>query len=62
MATATAARRESPRTGQVFLYFGPLALVVYLVMPHGYLLDIATSYVLKTSCTPRQRRCQRSGC
>jgi MFS family permease len=32
---------------QVFLYFGWLTLLVYLVMPHGYLLDITTSYMLK---------------
>ncbi len=24
------------------MYFGPLTLLVYLVLPHGYLLDIAS--------------------
>ena len=47
MATVIADRQGSSRTGQVFLYFGPLTLLVYLVLPHGYLLDIATSYILK---------------
>ena len=44
---ATVDRDDPSRTGQVFLYFGPLTLLVYLVMPHGYLLDIATSFMLK---------------
>ncbi len=45
MAAADSAR--SPKTGQIFLYFGPLTFLVYLAMPHGYFLDIATSYMLK---------------
>lgn len=40
-------RKVSSNTGQIFLYFGPLTLLVYLALPHGYLLDIATSYMLK---------------
>lgn len=32
---------------QVFFYFTPVTLLAYLVLPHGYLLDIATSYMLK---------------
>jgi hypothetical protein len=47
MPTATAARQDSSNTGHVYLYFGPLTLLVYLVLPHGYLLDITTSYMLK---------------
>jgi MFS transporter len=47
MTTVTADRAGSSKAGQVFLYFGPLTLLVYLVLPHGYLLDIATSYMLK---------------
>jgi len=47
MAIAPAAPAQTSRTGQVFLYFGPLTLLVYLVMPHGYLLDIASTYMLK---------------
>ena len=37
------------RTGRVYLYFGPMTLMLYLVIPHGYLLDIATSYMLKNN-------------
>ncbi|MBV9332077.1 MAG: MFS transporter [Alphaproteobacteria bacterium] len=33
--------------GKIFLYFSPLTLLVYLALPHAYLLDIATSYMLK---------------
>jgi MFS family permease len=47
MATASSPRNASPETKQVYLYFGPLTLLVYLVMPHGYLVDITTSYMLK---------------
>jgi hypothetical protein len=36
-----------PKPSQIFLYFAPLTLFVYVVVPHGYLLDIATSYMLK---------------
>jgi len=45
MSTATPGR-DTPAT-QVFLYFGPLTLFLYLALPHGYLLDFATSYMLK---------------
>jgi MFS family permease len=38
--------RES-RVLPIYAYFGPVTLLVYLVLPHGYLLDIATSYMLK---------------
>ena len=31
----------------IFAYFSPLTLLVYLALPHAYLLDIATSYMLK---------------
>jgi Major Facilitator Superfamily len=43
-------------TRSVFLYFGPLTLLVYLVVPHGYFLDIATSYMMKNQlhATPSQ--------
>ena len=41
------ARNGSSRASQVFLYFGPLTFLIYLGLPHGYLLDIATSYMLK---------------
>ena len=44
---ATVDRDQSSRTRQVFFYFGPMTLLVYLVMPHGYLLDFATSFMLK---------------
>jgi hypothetical protein len=35
------------RAGAVFLYFTPLTLLVFLVLPNGFLLDIATSFMLK---------------
>jgi len=35
------------RAGTVFLYFTPLTLLVFLVLPNGFLLDIATSFMLK---------------
>lgn len=35
------------QTGTVFSYFSILALVVYLSSPSGYLIDFATSYMLK---------------
>jgi len=38
---------QPSNAGQVFLYFGPLTLFLYLALPHGYLLDFATSYMLK---------------
>lgn len=34
-------------TRQAYFYFGPLTLLIYLVLPHGWLLDIVTSYMLK---------------
>lgn len=42
--------------GRVFLYFTPLTLLVFFVMPNGYLLDIATSFMLKNQlhATPQQ--------
>jgi predicted MFS family arabinose efflux permease len=46
-APTASARPASSRTGQIYLYFGPLTLLIYLVMPNGNLLDIATSYMLK---------------
>ena len=39
-ASASMARS---RAGAVFLYFTPLTLLVFLVLPNGFLLDIATS-------------------
>jgi MFS family permease len=47
MTEPVVARTDSSNTRQVFLYFTPLTLLVYLVLPHGYLLDIATAYMLK---------------
>src|SRR5947209_16467675 len=47
MPPAPLDRKDSTNTGAIFLYFGPLTLLVYLALPHGYLLDIATSYMLK---------------
>jgi xanthosine utilization system XapX-like protein len=42
-----ASSHNGPATGQIFLYFGSLTLLVYLATPSGYLVDIATSYMLK---------------
>ena len=47
MTTQLAAYNDSSKPGQVLLYFAPLTLLVYLVLPHGYLLDITTSHMLK---------------
>jgi MFS family permease len=47
MTTAAIARDAPASTIKIFGYFTPLTLLVYLVMPHGYLLDFATSYMLK---------------
>jgi MFS family permease len=44
---ASSPGNASAETRQVYLYFGPLTLLVYLVLPHGYLLDITTTYMLK---------------
>jgi len=38
---------DTSKTRQVFLYFSPLTFLAYLALPHGYLLDIATTYMLK---------------
>jgi hypothetical protein len=53
--TASGARPHS-RTGAVFLYFTPLTLLVFLALPNGFLLDIATSFMLKNQvrATPEQ--------
>ncbi len=47
MTLASSKADESGTTAKIFGYFTPLTLLVYLVMPHGYLLDFATSYMLK---------------
>jgi hypothetical protein len=38
---------QAARTNRIFLYFTPLTFLGYLVLPHGYFLDIATTYMLK---------------
>lgn len=47
MAQSPASATATARTGSIYLYFGPLTLLVYLAMPHAYLLDITTSYMMK---------------
>jgi len=47
MTNKSATASDTSRASQVFLYFTPLTLLVYLALPHGYLLDIATSFMLK---------------
>ena len=56
MNTAAADRDPAAHNRQVFLYFAPLTLLVYLVLPNGQLLDIATSFMLKNQlhATPTQ--------
>ncbi len=44
---ATTAAAGPPKAGPVFLYFTPLTLLVFLVIPNGMLLDVATSFMLK---------------
>ncbi|HEY5412206.1 MAG TPA: MFS transporter [Caulobacteraceae bacterium] len=47
MSEAVAAPPGSPQTTQIFSYFTVLSLVLYLASPSGYLVDFATSYMLK---------------
>ncbi len=47
MIRAAAPERDASTGTRVFLYFGPLTLFFYLALPHGYLLDFATAYMLK---------------
>ncbi len=47
MSDATAAAATPQQTTQIFSYFTVLTLVVYLASPSGYLIDFATSYMLK---------------
>lgn len=47
MTQTSSAMKTSSNTAAVFAYFSPLTLLVYLAVPHGYLLDIATTYMLK---------------
>jgi hypothetical protein len=53
---ATVAASAPPSASRVILYFTPLTLLVFLVLPNGYLLDIATSFMLKNRlhATPAQ--------
>jgi len=44
---AITASASPPKAGPVFLYFTPLTLLVFLVIPNGMLLDVATSFMLK---------------
>ncbi len=47
MAETTGPANGASDTGRIFLYFSHLTLLVYLVLPHGYLLDFTTSYMMK---------------
>jgi Na+/melibiose symporter-like transporter len=38
---------DEGRTGAIYGYFAPLTLLLYLAMPEQYLVDIATTYMLK---------------
>jgi hypothetical protein len=46
MAAQPTSSNPSSSVRQIFLYFGPLTLMVYLFAPES-LLDIPTSYMLK---------------
>jgi len=47
---------DDQRVRQVYLYFAPLTLLVYMALPDGYLLDLGTSFLLKDQlhATPSQ--------
>jgi MFS family permease len=47
MSNITATSRVTTDTRPIYLYFGPLTLLVYMALPDGYILDIGTSYMLK---------------
>jgi MFS family permease len=47
MRTSASDRDDQTRARRVYLYFGPLTLLVYLVDPSSQLLDIATAYMMK---------------
>ena len=47
MASSTS--RADSGAGQTYLYFGVLTLLVYLLAPNGYLVDITTTYMLKNN-------------
>lgn len=56
MAVTAAAATPERRAREVLLYFTPLTLLVFLVLPNGFLLDIATSFMLKNQvgASPQQ--------
>ncbi|HWD29833.1 MAG TPA: MFS transporter [Rhizomicrobium sp.] len=47
MAGHVAEQEQPSNAGQVFLYFAPLTMFVYLVMPHGYFLDFTVAQIMK---------------
>jgi len=48
MTVAIALKRAGlSETGETIAYFAPLTLLVYLALPHNYLVDIATAFLLK---------------
>ena len=55
-ADLTAPAAPPSRAGTAFLYFTPLTLLVFFVLPNGFLLDIGTSFMLKNQvrATPEQ--------
>jgi Na+/melibiose symporter-like transporter len=44
---ASSPKPASSGTGQTYVYFGVLTLLVYLLAPSSYLVDITTTYMLK---------------
>jgi MFS family permease len=47
MSQTATGQDQGSQAGKVFLYFAPLTLIVYLASPSSYLIDFATSYMLK---------------
>jgi hypothetical protein len=47
VAVSASTATSQVRAREVFLYFTPLTLLVFLVLPNGFLLDIATAFMLK---------------
>ena len=46
-ATLDTSKNQSGNENQIYTYFGTLTLLIYLSTPSGYLVDIATSFMLK---------------
>jgi MFS family permease len=47
MAEAAAKQEQPSNASQVFLYFAPLTMFVYLALPHAYLFDFTFAHIIK---------------